>query len=801
MKVCALISGGKDSCFNMIKAVEHGHEIVVLANLCPQKDEQQELDSFCFQTVGHNVVQAIAEAMELPLIRRKFSGVAVVKQLHYAQPTPDDEVEDLYELLLEVKRQHPDVDAVSCGAILSSYQRLRVESVCARLQLKSLAYMWQRDQVELLNEMIACNLNAILIKVASFGVTPREHLGKSLSQLRSHFMHLHKTYGFQPCGEGGEYETFTLDCSLFKSTIVIDESRVVETDERSEVGHFIIDKYHLERKKILDVPSSFTTIISGNGNGSKNQSREGKEGKESKEGKEENTVTKICSEISLVTAMCAAAPAAVAPPAPPAPVTPVAPPTPSLVNLLPTCSSVKNFVCCSETFGDTSLTLEHEMRTMMETMQTTMSAQGVAPCDIMYVNLYVTDMSLFSNMNKIYCQFFGYNPPSRACVQICSYLPHRARCMADCMGYVNSGAAIGDNRVHVPRDVLHVQSISEWAPTCIGPYSQANVISGLHLQAAQIGLDPASMVLVSGGVLSETIQALQNTSAVLKCLQSSPKNVIFCMVWVNTNPTNSTNLSSPKAEEVGVRELVQNWLVGEMDDEENEEEDEEEVVMLPRGGLLGPEDTDEDEDEDDENFEINQTTESADTCCKISFVQVPNLPRGAAVELQIIAVEDSMQESFAPAALKKWMVTLKMDNNECLRGTGIHLEALLCLACARFESSIGISTIESQGKEVVQRGFLEILRELNNVVSESKLSWSTVNQLHIYCCGDEAIHAGVRSWFLECWTVFHTVKPNVPKAVHMIPALSFVPVDGSTVSLQVVIKAFDVDGLATHLKR
>jgi len=35
----------------------------------------------------------------------------------------------------------------------------------------------------------------------------------------------------------------------------------------------------------------------------------------------------------------------------------------------------------------------------------------------------------------------------------------------------------------------------------------------------------------------------------------------------------------------------------------------------------------------------------------------------------------------------------------------------------------------------------------------------------------------------------------------MIPALSFVPVDGSTVSLQVVIKAFDVDGLATHLKR
>lgn len=35
MKVCALVSGGKDSCYNMVKCVEHGHEIVCLANLRP----------------------------------------------------------------------------------------------------------------------------------------------------------------------------------------------------------------------------------------------------------------------------------------------------------------------------------------------------------------------------------------------------------------------------------------------------------------------------------------------------------------------------------------------------------------------------------------------------------------------------------------------------------------------------------------------------------------------------------------------------------------------------------------------
>ena len=45
----------------------------------------------------------------------------------------EDEVEDLYELLREIKTIHPEVQAVSCGAIVSNYQRVRVENVCIRL--------------------------------------------------------------------------------------------------------------------------------------------------------------------------------------------------------------------------------------------------------------------------------------------------------------------------------------------------------------------------------------------------------------------------------------------------------------------------------------------------------------------------------------------------------------------------------------------------------------------------------------------------------------------------------------------
>ena len=39
MEVIALISGGKDSTFNMMECVRHGHTIVALVNLCPEAAE------------------------------------------------------------------------------------------------------------------------------------------------------------------------------------------------------------------------------------------------------------------------------------------------------------------------------------------------------------------------------------------------------------------------------------------------------------------------------------------------------------------------------------------------------------------------------------------------------------------------------------------------------------------------------------------------------------------------------------------------------------------------------------------
>lgn len=63
-------------------------------------------------------------------------------------------------------------------------------SSCARLGLTTFAYLWQRDQSELLAEMIGSGVQAILIKVAALGLDPSLHLGRDISDVAPHLMRM-----------------------------------------------------------------------------------------------------------------------------------------------------------------------------------------------------------------------------------------------------------------------------------------------------------------------------------------------------------------------------------------------------------------------------------------------------------------------------------------------------------------------------------------------------------------------------------------------------------------------------------
>ena len=71
---------------------------------------------------------------------------------------------------------------------MSSYQRHRVENVCERLGLVPLTYLWQRNRSELLSEMVAAGVKAILVKVAGAGLEPEKHLGRHACTSRPTYM-------------------------------------------------------------------------------------------------------------------------------------------------------------------------------------------------------------------------------------------------------------------------------------------------------------------------------------------------------------------------------------------------------------------------------------------------------------------------------------------------------------------------------------------------------------------------------------------------------------------------------------
>lgn len=64
-------------------------------------------------------------------------------------------------------------------------------------------------------------------QVAALGLEPHKHLGKSIQQLQPHLHRLRDRFGCNVCGEGGEYETLTLDCPAFtQGRIVLDSWKV-----------------------------------------------------------------------------------------------------------------------------------------------------------------------------------------------------------------------------------------------------------------------------------------------------------------------------------------------------------------------------------------------------------------------------------------------------------------------------------------------------------------------------------------------------------------------------------------------
>lgn len=505
MKFVALVSGGKDSCYNILHCLKQGHELVALANLYPIDSSKQELDSFMFQTVGHDIVAYYGRCTGLPLFRRPIKADSSKNvELNYT-PTMDDEIEDLYDLLSEIKAALPDVKAVSVGAILSSYQRTRVEDVCGRLDLVVLSYLWQRDQLELMNEICSmskqrsdkdngsCKMDARIIKVAAVGLD-KTSLNKSLPEIFPMLKKLNQLYDVHICGEGGEFETMVLDAPFFTEgkLNVVSQSQEsldancgvyntnlkVEFEERKTKSELQSHLQKLPVPPLLDAKwqalleklehtkdSTFDIIANPSG------------------------TTKLKKNVGV---------------------------TPS-----PSVNQLKNLLYISNLRSKAcSLSVEQQTQDVFDQLNSILMERNLSPCQVLRCSLILSDMSLFAGVNKVYNKNFSVSkygplPPARACVE--SKLLND-QCILQLSVIVDLSNQVTKLEGRVPsyknKNGLHVQGRSYWAPCNIGPYSQAiwlqNDGNKVSYLSGQIPLDPSSMEMISTNARLQSVVSLRH---------------------------------------------------------------------------------------------------------------------------------------------------------------------------------------------------------------------------------------------------------------------------------------------------
>ncbi|EXJ65379.1 hypothetical protein A1O7_01720 [Cladophialophora yegresii CBS 114405] len=571
LHVIALISGGKDSLFSILHCLEQGHKVVALANLYPAKPkpcvpgegrpsdgeteernpsdgrtsdggtearspsegEGEDLNSFMYQTVGHSVVPLYAECLGIPLYRREIVGHAVQTGRYYdasasklGTSTSADETEDLLPLLREVNRMHPDANAISSGAILSTYQRTRLESVAVRLGLTPLACLWQYPALPpplgrgesvtgLLDDMATAGCDARIIKIASGGIKesllwanvadPRTQL-RLVSGLQPFFVGHEFWLRGAVVGEGGEYETLAINGPrwLWKRRIEIPEEQMSAFTGQGGVSYLrLAGPKTVENGPDADTPQSDTSLrVPGTfdlqfqavlAELQSQQTPNGVLGFDELGGVNTDAIRhRHEMTVDLRQTQC----------------------------LRSEVLAISNITSSLATSSSTAaVQMEQICHDLTSSLNTTSSSLGLSPpltsSNIVFTTLLLKDMSNFGAVNSVYASLFRPgepNPPARVTVA-CS-LPDDVEV---------SLSVILDLGPRDARRGLHVQSRSYWAPANIGPYSQAicvpldtkqdqavsDLVEMVHM-AGQIPLVPQSMQLSAAGFLEQAVLSLQH---------------------------------------------------------------------------------------------------------------------------------------------------------------------------------------------------------------------------------------------------------------------------------------------------
>ncbi len=215
MKAGVLFSGGKDSCYSAYLAKKAGYELACLISVLSENKE-----SYMFHTPSIEKTKQQAQVMNIPLLIQETKG------------EKEKELDDLEEVIKLAKNEH-GIDTIVTGALHSVYQTSRIQKICDKLNLKCFNPLWHKDEIEYLNELINNNFKVVIIGVFAYPLD-NSWLGRIVDdKFIEEAKQLKEKYKIHPAGEGGEFETFVLNCPLFKEELKVKSFEDISTGENS----------------------------------------------------------------------------------------------------------------------------------------------------------------------------------------------------------------------------------------------------------------------------------------------------------------------------------------------------------------------------------------------------------------------------------------------------------------------------------------------------------------------------------------------------------------------------------------
>ncbi len=214
MRAGVLFSGGKDSCLALHYAKKEGYNIACLITIASENPY-----SFMFHTPSITCVKKQAEVLGLPLVYVQTKG------------KKEEELKDLKNAIKIAIKKYK-IRGIVSGAVESVYQAARIQRICNKLGIEVFNPLWQKNQFELLRELIENKFLAIISGVFAFPFD-ETWLGKKInSDFIKEIKNLNEKYKINPAGEGGEYDSLVLYMPEFKRKLET-EKEAIEGEKNS----------------------------------------------------------------------------------------------------------------------------------------------------------------------------------------------------------------------------------------------------------------------------------------------------------------------------------------------------------------------------------------------------------------------------------------------------------------------------------------------------------------------------------------------------------------------------------------